>query len=428
MDRLLYDVSRWHLYQHRSERRLPRAGDGDQPLLRLQDELYERLYAGDADPIANPTTDASLKSWAETIHATATALPAFGRLAADCRGDASAAATATETLMAALHPLPSPYQPRPPQPPGSTSDPLRRPFIGGCAAATKAIEELRDAQEGLAAIGWSTETTTAQPGQANPTVPTLATRLRQDARLKRIALLAGRMKRIAASKRRQKVKHGADEITDVEQGAALGRTLPAELSKLRHPALRLDFMRNLLERQLLQYQLTGTDTLGRGPLVVLLDKSGSMDGPRDVWATALALALLEHAHAERRPFALLNFTYGVTYEVYVPPGQPLPHDALFQSCGGGTDINAAVTRGLDLITSSSNPLRKADLVLITDGGSDSEAAARFRERARANHVASLGLAIGTPTEVLAPWCDQAHAVLNLDTVDPHIATALFSDC
>ena len=63
-------------------------------------------------------------------------------------------------------------------------------------------------------------------------------------------------------------------------------------------------MRSLLERQILQYQLSGAETLGRGPLVLLLDKSGSMDGTKDLWATALSLALLEHAQAERRPFAI----------------------------------------------------------------------------------------------------------------------------
>jgi len=72
-----------------------------------------------------------------------------------------------------------------------------------------------------------------------------------------------------------------------------------------------------VQRQVLQYQLSGNEVLGRGPLVLLLDKSGSMEGPKDTWATALALALLEHAHAERRPFALIDFNGSVTYETTV---------------------------------------------------------------------------------------------------------------
>lgn len=426
MNRLLYDVSRWHLYQHRSERRLPLARDNDQPVLKLQDELYERLYAGEADALPERQVNAALRPWAESIHESASALPAFTRLAADCRGDAAAAATAVETIMAALGSLPSPHQPPPEQKPGPNNDPLRRPLIAACAAATKAVEELRDATEGLALVGWGTQHADPRTAPADPNVRPLAARLRDDARLKRIALLAGRMKRIAASKRRQRVKHGADEITDVEQGADLGRALPVELGKLQHPALRLDFMRSLLERQLLQYQLTGTDTLGRGPIVIVLDKSGSMDGPRDIWATALALALLEHAHAEGRRFALIDFNYGVTYEAIVRPGDVLPHDALFQACGGGTDIARALNRGLDLIAIHSDSLRKADLVLITDGGSDTDQAKELRAKARARNVSILGLSIGIGADVLTPWCDEAHGVHNLDTIDPQIATALFS--
>jgi hypothetical protein len=108
-------------------------------------------------------------------------------------------------------------------------------------------------------------------------------------------------------------------------------------------------MRALLERQVLQYQLSGSETLGRGPLVLLLDKSSSMEGSKDTWATALALALLEHAHAERRPFALIDFNASVSYETTVHPAGQLPHEALFVSCGGGTSIATAFERGLEII-------------------------------------------------------------------------------
>ena len=51
----------------------------------------------------------------------------------------------------------------------------------------------------------------------------------------------------------------------------------------------------------------------RGPisLMLVIDKSGSMEGQPDLWATAVALALLERAWSERRPFALLGFDASV---------------------------------------------------------------------------------------------------------------------
>ena len=370
----------------------------------------------------------ALGAWAQRFHATCEALPVFGRLAAECRGDPAAAAAATETILRLVD-LPPPDAPSPAASPGSSADLLRRPLAAACAAASRAVDELREAMEGLASVAFGNVPGTAgvpnmpQDGSA---VRTLAARLRRDHRLQRIALLAGRFKRIAAAKRRQRVKHGADEISDIEQGADLGRALPAELAKLSHPLRRLDFIRSLLERQLLQYQLSGTDTLGRGPLVLLLDKSGSMDGQKDIWATALALALLEHAHVERRPFALIDFNGCVTYETTVGPGGELPHEALFVSCGGGTSIAAAFERGLEIIAQHPGALRRSDIVLITDGGSDPERAPELRQRARSLEVTSLGLAIEVAAETLAPWCDEAHAVSSVSTVDENVAGPLFS--
>jgi uncharacterized protein with von Willebrand factor type A (vWA) domain len=168
------------------------------------------------------------------------------------------------------------------------------------------VDELREMMQGLAHVCF---TAGYLPGSGTqhtmpvdrPEVRPLAARVKKDARLRRTGVLAGRFKRIAATKRRQRVRHGADEISDVEQGADLARALPAELSKLAHPRLRLAFVRSLLERQVVQYQLSGAETLGRGPIVLLLDKSGSMDGVKDVWATALSLALLEHATRNAGP-------------------------------------------------------------------------------------------------------------------------------
>jgi len=275
-------------------------------------------------------------------------------------------------------------------------------------------------------VGHGAGTGTVDPLRADlPAAIPLAARLRHDPRLRRIAELAGRFKRIAASKRRQRVRHGADEITDIEQGGDLSRVLPSELGKLSHRLLRLDFLRSLLERQVLQYELSGSETLGKGPLVVLLDKSGSMDGPRDMWATALSLALLDHARHERRMFALLGFDGSVKFETVVKPGGPLPEDGLFIACGGGTEIAAAFARGLDIIRTHPGALRKADIVLVTDGGADASSAPELREQAVRLGVTVLGLGIGVEREWLTPWCDEIHTVTALATVDEATATPLF---
>lgn len=420
MRRIIFDVPRWHAYLHRDARGLEIAKDKDDPVRKFEDELFDRLYSGETESLPDSQQDKTLREWATAVHVACEQLPAFARLACECRGDPMAAGTAVEELMAELQPqLPHEHDGRPPET-------VRRGIARACERASAAVDEFRETMEGLAGIGMP-GTSTATGGQLPArAIQALAARLKSDSRLRQIALLAGRFKRIAAAKRRQKYRHGADEIADVEVGAELGRLLPTELVKLANPRLRPMLMRNLVERSALQYQLVGNEPLGKGPIVVLLDKSGSMDGPRDVWATALALALLEEAQRARRVYALLGFDYCVKHEVVVKPGDQFPSEALFTACAGGTEIGVAVARGLELIRNNIGHLKRADIVLITDGGSDTGMAAKLREDAAALAVSILGLGIGVEREWLLPWCDTVQVVHDLTTITDASAETLFA--
>jgi uncharacterized protein with von Willebrand factor type A (vWA) domain len=422
MKRIIYDVPRWHLLLHREARGRPSASDRDSPQEQFEDELFDRLYSGDADMLPEKKRNPALREWAEKVHAACEQLPAFGRLVQECKGRPVAAATAVEALMSELGSLTeSPTTP-------AQQQRARRRISAGCEKASAAIDELMDAMEALGQVSFQGVPGTGTGLGADLPVSSirgLAQRLRDDARLRRIALLAGRFKRIAASKRRQKVKHGADELTDITQGADIARLLPSELCKLAGRT-RLVFMRDLLERQCLQYLLTGTETLGKGPLVVALDKSGSMDGPRDIWATALALALLDQAQRENRMFALLLFDAGVKYEAIVKPTEPLPEAALFQGCAGGTSIDAALARALKIIETHPGALRKSDVVLVTDGGSDATTAPELRQAAERLNVTVLGLGIGVSIDALTPWCSEVHTVADVTSLDAPIASSLFA--
>ena len=65
-------------------------------------------------------------------------------------------------------------------------------------------------------------------------------------------------------------------------------------------------------------------------------------------------------------------------------------------------------------------------MLITDGGSDPERAPVLRERARALAITTLGLGIGVAAETLGPWCDEAHAVGSVSTLEDDVTGSLFS--
>jgi Mg-chelatase subunit ChlD len=420
MKRIIYEVPRWSLYLHRDARGLPSALPEDAGLAQLGDELFERLYSGGGEQLPEDQQDPCHRAWASGIHTTCEALPSFQRLSFEVRGDAFAAGIAVEQLLEEL----GPHMPKPEGPP-LPAPALRRLVGKGSEKASAAIEEARETVEALGGIRWGTGSSTATT-TTSPEARNLAARLKNDARLKRIAQLAGRFKRIALAKLRSKTKRGADEITDIEQGADLGRLLPSELGKLMHPVQRLAFLRDLTERRCLQYQLQGSETLGKGPLVVCLDKSGSMDGARDIWATAVALALMEVAKKERRSFALVCFDDDVKYQVLVHPNDKLPEAGLFVGCGGGTDIAEVVCKGLDIIREHPGALRKADIVLITDGGSSTEHASSLRAEAKVMEVTLLGIGVGVARDLLVPWCDEVQLVHDMESVSEEIAGKLFT--
>ncbi len=126
----------------------------------------------------------------------------------------------------------------------------------------------------------------------------------------------------------------------------------------------------LLQRRALTYGMTGREPQAKGPIVVLLDESGSMrrDG-KDVWSKAVALALLSTATRQNRSWHLVGFNGAITREVSIPAGRGALADivqALDCRCKGGTNFDKPVTRAVKLIRESVT-MRQADVVVVTDG-------------------------------------------------------------
>ncbi len=225
-----------------------------------------------------------------------------------------------------------------------------------------------------------------------------------------------------------KVHRGADEVSDVGQGDTIERLLPSELVRFVSPRHRLAAIRDLMERKCLQYEMTSTEVLGRGPLVLCLDKSPSMKGNKDVWASAVALALLDMVHRQHRPFVLLGFNHEVIYRKVVKPGRPLPESALFIPCSGGTDIGKVLDLSLNAVETR-KVMSRSDIVVITDGVSSTHTAEWIRQRAADKGVKILGVGIGVGPEALSPWCSEVHCISEADVegIDDETATKLFGN-
>lgn len=156
------------------------------------------------------------------------------------------------------------------------------------------------------------------------------------------------------------------------------RMLPQEMVNLADERLKLLFYARMCERRLLTYQLRGreySDGQKRrgGPVVALIDSSGSMSGESELAAKALLLALSRRLSEERRPLRALMFSVDVeSFDLYDPSGRSQFLELLCHTFGGGTDFDVALRQG---IKSLSEPeWQGADILFITDG------LARIRDR------------------------------------------------
>ena len=201
----------------------------------------------------------------------------------------------------------------------------------------------------------------------------LGRRLARNKKLGELARLVGRFKQDARALRRRTLDRGVAEAYDVERGAELGRLIPAELIALHHPGLRVDFMRRLLEGEVLQYRLREDEQKGRGPMVVCIDVSSSMQGDKELWAKAVSLTLMDIARRQRRLFRAVLFSSGPenlkvldlnNKRRYQPELTKVLEMAEYFP-GGGTDFQAPIDAAVSLL--EDKKLKRGDVVVITDG-------------------------------------------------------------
>jgi uncharacterized protein with von Willebrand factor type A (vWA) domain len=203
----------------------------------------------------------------------------------------------------------------------------------------------------------------------------LGRRLARNKKLGELARMVGRFKQDARALKHKTLERGVAEAYDVELGADIGRLIPSELLAMHHPALKRDFHRRLLEGTVLQYRLRDDEQKGKGPMVVCIDVSSSMQGDKEMWSKAVALTLMDIARRQRRLFRAVMFSSGdVSLKVldlnrerrYQPELAKVVEMAEYFP-GGGTDFEQPLDAAVDLIRAKK--LKRADIVIITDGES-----------------------------------------------------------
>lgn len=237
-------------------------------------------------------------------------------------------------------------------------------------AASDAREDAENVVNALDAFGTDPGALQRMPAEARIE---LARRIQRNRKLKELAEKVGRFVRLALGEQARKIVHGTDEVHDVVLGNDINRILPSELTYLTNPKLKREFYRKFAEKELLQYELRGTEKVARGAIICMIDSSGSMGGSKEIWAKAVGIALLNIAAKQNRDF------YGIIFssarelmEFEFPKGKGTPNDVLdFAefSYMGGTDFMSPISRAIDVLEKQYNDegSQKGDLVMITDG-------------------------------------------------------------
>lgn len=275
---------------------------------------------------------------------------------------------------------------------------------------------VKEAQE-MAAQGdaWGLEPGTLQRMPAKERME-LAAKL-NNPRLKKIAELFGPMKRLMFTEQRRKVNHARDEVFDIGKGNDLARVLPVQFSKLRNPLMKLDFYREFIEGNLLQYEMRGEEKVGKGGIIYCDDSSGSMNGEPEMWAKAVGLCLLNLARAQKRSFRAI--TFGSTHQIaefdFSKPEdyntQKIIDMAEF-SFMGGTDFMTPLSRSLDHLRAEfdENGFVKGDIVFATDGACavNDQWMTEFKKEQERMGFTVWGIMIGGgySDEPLATICDK----------------------
>jgi len=252
----------------------------------------------------------------------------------------------------------------------------------------------------------------------------LAEVLSANQKLKQIAMWAGRFKQIAMKKQRSKHRESI-ERSGVTMGNQVERLLPMELAMYMSPATRLDFLRRFAEGQAMQYEQIGKEELGKGPIILCLDQSGSMQGVKDIQDKGFALALMSIARKQKRDFSLILFSTGVAKHEYkkgkISTDEMVKLAATF--LGGGTSFMAPLEAALETISNSC--FKKADIVFVTDGLAglyDEQFLGRFNNVKWEKEFSLLSIVLGEEnTETVQKFSDRVVKASDFTDEKVHVA-------
>lgn len=309
------------------------------------------------------------------------------------------------------------------------------PLLAATAKAIKraqeeadAVEEMQKALGDAAGLGQGA----SQDSVGLDKIRSTFQRMRSSQRLKDIFERAGAYRRSAKAIQQSKSKHGYDDMVGVELGGDVGRLLANELAVLMDEDLELDVLRRIVEQQALCREYEGVDQKSKGPVVVVVDESGSMSGPKIANAKALALAMAWIAKHQKRWCALVGFSGGTEgVRCVLKPGKWNETELLEwldHFYGGGTTLDVPLEQLPNKYWQEMQaPKGKTDVIIVTDAivRAPQTMIDKFNDWKQAEQVRCITLVLGDAPGDLAKVSNEVHCIPSL-TVDCDAAASCMS--
>ncbi len=288
------------------------------------------------------------------------------------------------------------------------------------AAIEQASQDINQADEALGLLGGH------HGSSANTYIDTkvaleLARKVKSSPTLSKIIELAGKLTRTARAKRAARSEYARSEVVGVEQTGHVERLLGSEMALLCDPTMSDDLMIRLFENKALGYKMSGKEKLAKGPIVLMLDQSGSMsDNNKDVWAKAIALAIYDTAREDNREFAMVLYNHECIGGAVIKSPQDML-DMLTCNPNGGTEFEPAMDKAFTLTGT------KSDIIHITDGHNANNALApEYIAHADLQGMRIYGIGIGQVGQSLAMWSHE-HTTISDVTKDSQAMDLLFGE-
>lgn len=215
----------------------------------------------------------------------------------------------------------------------------------------------------------------------------------QDEAMRRLCDLMGRLRQAEVSIKREMIEKIVDfktslpdvnsrqEIIGIKLGREIAHMLPSELALMSHTDTAQLFDLKFVENRLMCFDMGGLSASvdkrtqreerqskeeeKRGPIIICVDTSGSMQGMPETVAKAMTLYLTLEARKDKRPCYLINFSTGIeTFDFSEARSFGELLKFLRKSFSGGTDALPALSHGLSQMLGEK--YRRADLLMVSD--------------------------------------------------------------